>query len=136
MNEFTLETDAVLDNLPQITTFIEDKLTEFGASDDFRGKMGLALDEAVTNVVLYAYPQKKGLIRLTLKKAGEDILAEIRDQGTPYDPTQAPAPDLTVPLEQRKIGGLGIHLMRKSVDQLSYRHENGSNVFTLSKNMR
>ena len=136
MNEFTLETEAVLENIPTITTFIEDKLAEFGADDDFRGKMGLALDEAVTNVVLYAYPEKKGLVRLTLKKTGETIVAEIRDQGTPFDPTQAPPPDLTVPLEQRKIGGLGIHLMRKSVDQLTYRHENGSNVFTFSKNMR
>ena len=136
MNEFTLETEAVLENIPTITTFIEDKLAEFGADDDFRGKLGLALDEAVTNVVLYAYPAKKGLIRLTLKKTGETIVAEIRDQGTPFDPTQAPPPDLTVPLEQRKIGGLGIHLMRKSVDRLTYRHENGSNVFTFSKNMR
>ena len=136
MNEFALETEAVLENIPTITTFIEEKLAEFGADDEFRGKMGLALDEAVTNVVLYAYPEKKGLIRLTLKKTGETIVAEIRDQGTPFDPTQAPPPDLTVPLEQRKIGGLGIHLMRKSVDQLTYRHENGSNVFTFSKNMR
>lgn len=136
MNEFTLETEAVLENIPTITTFIDEKLAEFGADDDFRGKMGLALDEAVTNVVLYAYPEKKGLVRLTLKKTGETIVAEIRDQGTPFDPTQAPPPDLTVPLEQRKIGGLGIHLMRKSVDQLTYRHENGSNVFTFSKNMR
>ena len=136
MNEFTLETEAVLDNLPRLTTFIEDKLTELGASEDFRGKMGLALDEAVTNVVLYAYPQKKGLIKLTLKKTGDDIHVEIRDQGTPFDPTQAPPPDLAVPLEQRKIGGLGIHLMRKSVDRLNYRYENGTNIFTLSKNTR
>ena len=136
MNEFTLETEAVLDNLPRLTTFIEDKLTELGASEDFRGKMGLALDEAVTNVVLYAYPQKKGLIKLTLKKTGDDIHVEIRDQGKPFDPTQAPPPDLAVPLEQRKIGGLGIHLMRKSVDRLNYRHENGTNIFTLSKNTR
>lgn len=136
MNEFTLETEAVLDNLPRLTTFIEDKLTELGASEDFRGKMGLALDEAVTNVVLYAYPQKKGLIKLTLKKTGDDIHVEIRDQGKPFDPTQAPPPDLAVPLEQRKIGGLGIHLMRKSVDRLNYRYENGTNIFTLSKNTR
>ena len=136
MNEFTLETEAVLDNLPRLTTFIEDKLTELGASEDFRGKLGLALDEAVTNVVLYAYPQKKGLIKLTLKKTGDDIHVEIRDQGKPFDPTQAPPPDLAVPLEQRKIGGLGIHLMRKSVDRLNYRYENGTNIFTLSKNTR
>ena len=136
MNEFMLETEAVLDNLPHITTFIEDKLKELGVSDDFLAKMGLALDEAVTNVVLYAYPDQKGKVRLTLRKTGDIIAAEIRDQGKPFDPTLAPPPDLAVPLEQRKIGGLGIHLMRKSVDELSYRRENDTNVFTLSKSTR
>ena len=80
----------------------------------------VAVDEACTNIIKYAYSGKGGIIIVTCEMKGNDLVITIRDKGKPFDPASVPSPDLGPDLDKRKIGGLGIYLMRKLMDDVSY----------------
>ena len=99
--------------------------------------MNLALDEVVTNVIRYAHDsdglQHPIVVRLALE---QDVLtAQVEDGGRPFNPLEAPAPDLTGSLDERPIGGLGIHLARSVMSSVEYRREDGRNVLTMKKKL-
>lgn len=108
------------------------------------GRLCLMLEEALVNVVSYAYPAgESGEIEVVPTSAmpegdGEEVTVEIIDSGVPFDPTAAATPDTEAPLEERPIGGLGIYLIRSLASRVDYRRENGRNhfSFTLKKNIR
>lgn len=132
MNVRSLEKEALRDNLEELFTFVEQALTSLNMPASGRDKMMMALDEALTNVVLYAYPEDcRGTVGIHLSRAGNTITAEVVDHGKPFDPTAHPAPDITLPIEQRPIGGLGIHLMRNLVTSLRYYRDQGRNHLVL-----
>ena len=79
-----------------------------------------AVDEACTNIIKYAYSEKGGIITITCELQDNDFVVSIRDNGKPFDPASVPPPDLGTDLDRRKIGGLGIYLMRKLMDDVSY----------------
>jgi anti-sigma regulatory factor (Ser/Thr protein kinase) len=96
--------------------------------------VNLCLDEIVTNIISYGYDDQADhqiTVRLSLR-AGE-LAIEIEDDGKPFNPLTAPEPDLYKPLEERPIGGLGIHLLRKVMDDMEYRRQQGKNVLILRK---
>ena len=96
--------------------------------------INLALEEAVTNVMLYAYPQdKSGKVLIEAEKTDTQITFTISDSGIPFDPTQQPTVDTSLGVEERSIGGLGIHLVRQIMDQIQYRREENKNILTLIK---
>ena len=100
--------------------------------------INLALEEAVSNVMLYAYPNtNSGIVIVEFARStddeGEHILFTISDSGIPFDPTQQKEADITLSAEERAIGGLGIHLVRQLMDQLIYHREDEKNVLTLIK---
>lgn len=106
------------------------------ADEDLRLKMTLALEEAVMNAITHAFagrpPPHRITVRLDISDAA--VAAEVIDNGQPFDPTAAPDPDLSLPLEQRQPGGLGIHLMRAMTDRLHYRRsDDGNNILRLEK---
>jgi serine/threonine-protein kinase RsbW len=80
----------------------------------------MAVDEACTNIIKYAYSEEGGVITLTCELQGNDFVVIIRDRGKPFDPSSVPPPDLEADLDERKIGGLGIYLMGKLMDDVSY----------------
>ncbi len=98
-------------------------------------RLALAIEEAVTNVIGHAFAglNPPHLITVRLDITPRLFVAEIIDNGQPFDPTSVPPPDLTLPIEQRKPGGLGIHLMRSMVDRLHYRRSGGRNRLRLEK---
>ncbi|MBO4621494.1 MAG: SpoIIE family protein phosphatase [Paludibacteraceae bacterium] len=99
--------------------------------------LNLALEEAVTNVMLYAYPEdKSGTVLIEAEKTDEQITFVISDSGKPFDPTQIPPVDTTLGFEERAIGGLGIHLVRQIMDSIEYRRENDKNILTLVKKLK
>lgn len=106
-----------------------------GAPDLFQ--LNLCLDEAVTNIISHGYesrPMPDPAFELNIERRLEEIHVELRDQGAPYDPlTCAPKPDLTSPLEDRNIGGLGVHFMRKTMDELYYERVGPHNVLKMVK---
>jgi serine/threonine-protein kinase RsbW len=95
----------------------------------------LALEEAVANVINHAFAGVPAPHRIAVALAIEDdrVAAEIIDNGRPFDPSAAPEPDRTPPLESRDIGGLGIHLIRRMMDRVEYRRAAGENRLRLEK---
>jgi anti-sigma regulatory factor (Ser/Thr protein kinase) len=133
MNELSLERKASRDNLKELFAFVEEALIRLDAPEENRGKMMMALDEIVANVVNYAYPEgQSGTVGLRLCRKDTTITAEVVDQGKAFDPTQHPEPDITLPIEQRPIGGLGIHLTRKMMNSMKYDRSEGKNRLVIT----
>ena len=105
-------------------------------NEDIVFALDLCIEELITNIIKYAYlvPAKRR-IQVDLDLLEGQLVLEIRDDGRPFDPTQMPEPDLNVPLEQRTVGGLGIHLVRNYVNSMEYRREGNQNITTLKKNI-
>ena len=133
MNVLSLEKEAHGDNLEELFAFVEQALINLNIPASHRDGMMMSLDEALTNVVLYAYTEDhRGTVNIHLSREGNTITAEIVDHGKPFDPTAHPAPDITLPIEQRPIGGLGIHLVRNLVTSLRHYREQGGNHLVLT----
>ncbi|MBS7777616.1 MAG: ATP-binding protein [Comamonas sp.] len=95
-------------------------------------KLGLMLDELLTNVAMHAYGGQGGPVSVEVEFVPPQALqAVIRDRGPAFDPTGLPAPDLDIALEERDIGGLGVHFVRRLADRFSYRREGDCNEVTL-----
>lgn len=97
-------------------------------------EVNLALEEILTNVISYGYEDSnEHQIRLTLALVGGELMAEVEDDGRPFNPIEAPEPDIDSPLEERPVGGLGIHLARKLIDGLTYRRQQDKNLLVMTK---
>ncbi len=124
---------AEIDNL---AIFIEELGNEFSLDPALVMNLNLALEEAVSNIILYAYPQKLGeTISLKASKIGSSIIFAISDNGVEFDPTVLPDADITLSAEDRNIGGLGIFLIRKIMDEVKYERIEGKNVLTIKKDL-
>jgi anti-sigma regulatory factor (Ser/Thr protein kinase) len=98
--------------------------------------LNVVLDEAVSNAINHGYDAGvRGEIAVRLRRAPDGVLLEVEDDGRPFDPLQAPPPDLTLSLERRPIGGLGIHLIRNLMDEVSYARVGGRNVLKMVKHL-
>ena len=98
--------------------------------------LNLAMEEAVTNVVLYAYPKDSdGTVDIDATLGEKTVEFSISDSGTPFDPTAVPEADITLSAEERSIGGLGIHLVRNIMDSVKYERIDGKNILTMTKNI-
>jgi sigma-B regulation protein RsbU (phosphoserine phosphatase) len=98
--------------------------------------INLALEEAVVNVMTYAYPQETtGNVDIEAMANDERLKFTISDWGTPFDPTAQKEVDTTLSAEERPIGGLGIHLVRHIMDSINYERTDGKNVLTLRKKL-
>jgi len=105
-----------------------------GLSANVVNALNVVLDEAVSNAINHGYDAGvRGEIAVRLRRAGDGVLLEVEDDGRPFDPLQTPPPDLTLPLEQRPIGGLGVHLIRNLMDEVSYARAGGRNVLKMVK---
>ena len=118
-NRLELRTDARLENLSVIADFISTSMSQLGIEEGIF-EIQVAVDEACTNIIKYAYSGKGGIIIINYEVKGNDLVITIRDKGRPFDPASVPSPDLEADVDKRKIGGLGIYLMRKLMDDVSY----------------
>ena len=99
-------------------------------------QLNLAIEEAATNVIMYAYPEgTEGEVDLGASRQGDNLIFTLADTGKPFDPTAAPEADISAALEDRPIGGLGIHLVRTIMDSVSYKRAEGKNVLTMTKHV-
>ena len=130
-----LHTTLVMRNdIQQIPTLAE-WLDTIGMPENLNMPMNLALEEAVTNVMLYAYPNGHGRVLVEAMKEADRLTFTISDSGIPFDPTKQEEPDLTLAAEERQIGGLGIHLVRQIMDEISYERKDNKNILTLVKQL-
>jgi serine/threonine-protein kinase RsbW len=103
-----------------------------GLDTEMANRLELAVEEWVVNVCEHAYGGRGGTIEVVLRKERGQLFVEITDEGTPFDPLKAPEPNLTAPLDQRQPGGLGLLLIRRMTDGVSYARVGGRNVVTLT----
>jgi anti-sigma regulatory factor (Ser/Thr protein kinase) len=100
------------------------------------GDLRLAAEEALSNVVQYAHADAgRHWIEFTVEVGNGEIRLVLRDDGRPFNPLEAPAPDLDAPIEERPRGGLGIHLLKSLVDRIDYERENDVNVLCMVKRL-
>ena len=136
--ESTLRITNDMKESVKLTPFVDDMANALSLSDEAKDSVNLALEEALVNVILYAYPEgAKGPITLTARAdaARTHIRFELRDGGKAYNPLLNEMPDLTLGIEERPIGGLGIFLIRKMMDELAYDRLGGENVLIMRKNL-
>lgn len=125
-----------LSEISRLNGFIEDIGNEFSLAPDVIFNLNLVLEEAVVNVINYAYPKEDHeSIYLSAKMQDGSIVFVLSDSGKEFDPTMAPEADVTLSAEDRQIGGLGIFLIRQIMNEVRYERIDGKNVLTLEKKL-
>lgn len=135
MKSLTLRySTATVRDLNDIREFLESAILTLGGDSDVAGDLVLAVNEAVTNSLLHGYDDRPGPIMVCVEADGNDILVRLSDDAALFDPTTVPPPDINLPIEDRPLGGLGVHMMRQLADELSYRvADEGTNELTFIK---
>lgn len=132
----TLTVPARREAFAALSAWLEARLAPLKPSPKARRQLLVAADEILTNVASYAYPpDAPGELQVTLRHAAGALSLTFADRGTPYDPLTAPPPDLTLPLAERAPGGLGLLIVRKTMDAVDYRRDGDRNVLTLTKRL-
>ena len=128
--------DADVDNLPEVEDFIEGRLEEAGCPPKVISLVLIAAEEMYVNIAHYAYSPNKGQAFVRCRILDHPRAAEIRfrDSGVPFNPLAKKDADITLSAEERDIGGLGILMVKKSMDHVEYRYEDEQNIFTMIKN--
>lgn len=131
----TLHNDV--QEIPQLAAFIDSIAEENSIDLAVAMNLNLAMEEAVVNVMNYAYPGEIGrLIEIDASLDDSFITFVIKDSGIPFDPTSIASPDITLSADERAIGGLGIHLVRQLMDSMEYLRKDDLNLLTLKKKIK
>ena len=126
-----------LSELPRLAAEVARLGREHGLPEGVVSELTLALEEAVSNVIRHGYGDRPdGLISVTFRATGESIVATVEDAAVGFDPLTHPEPDLSVPVEARPAGGMGVYLIKRLMDEVDYRVDDGRNVLTLTKRLR
>ena len=133
MKELTLE--AKVENIPTLTAFVDEWLEGLDCPIRAQMQIDVAVDEIFSNIAQYAYGPEGGsaTILLEFDEAERTAMITFVDGGVPYDPLSKADPDVTLSAEERDIGGLGIFLVKKTMDAMAYRRENDQNMLTIHK---
>jgi serine/threonine-protein kinase RsbW len=131
----TLTVTANLDALAAISAFITDAAERLGLDERATWQVQLAVDEAATNIIQHAYdPDVPGNITLSWQCENNRLVITLRDYGRQFDPHDVPPPDLQSPLEERQVGGLGIYLITRLMDEVRFDFDpNAGNLLTMVK---
>ena len=125
-----------IETIPQLNEFIDSVAEEVGLEMSLTMSLNLALEEAVVNVMEYAYPEgQKGNVEIEVTADQEWMTFVITDTGIAFDPTMKEDADTTLSAEERPIGGLGIFLVRQLMDVIEYKRQDNKNVLTLQKKL-
>lgn len=135
MKEITIK--ACLENISVVTDFIDEQLEELNCPIKAQTQINIAIDELFGNIVNYAYSPKEGeaIVRIEIEKNPLSVIITFIDNGVPFDPLSAKIPDISLSAEERDVGGLGIFLVRKSMNEISYEYKNGHNILKIKKNI-
>ena len=135
--ELTVRLTSRLEEIGRLAEAVE----AFGAAHQLPDAVvfafNLSLDEVVTNVISYAFADVQDHpIDVRLRLEGDVLEAEVTDAGQPFNPIDVPTPDLDAPIDERRIGGLGVHIVREMMDTLEYAREGDRNILRLRKRVR
>ena len=135
MKEITVP--ATLENLTFVQAFIEEKLESCSCPMKAAMQISVAVEEIYVNIAHYAYHPAVGeaTVRCAVGGAPLQVTIQFLDSGKPFDPLAKPDADITLSAEEREIGGLGILMVKKSMDDVQYEYKNGCNILTLKKHL-
>ena len=133
MKERTVQ--AEIQSIPGITAWVDEALEALDCPMKTQMQIDLAIDEMFANIASYAYPSGTGsaTVRLDFDEARREFSITFIDSGIPYNPLEKEDPDVTLSAEEREIGGLGIFLVRKTMDAMEYARQDDHNVLTIRK---
>ena len=136
MKELTIA--ATVENIGAVTDFVDAQLEALDCPMKAQMQINIAIDELFGNIAHYAYNPDVGeaTVRVEVEEKPLSVIITFIDGGVPYDPLQAAEPDTTLSAEERALGGLGIFMVRKSMDEITYRYENGLNILSIRKKLR
>jgi len=120
-----MRVEANVKNLTKIRNFVGQSTSGLGITQDTVDDIVLAVDEAATNIILHGYKERPGMLEIELRRESDSLFLCLQDQAPSFDPTQVPSPDLTLPLEKRPLGNMGVHLIRHMVDEIIYEIPSG-----------
>ena len=134
--EYSFELKSSLSELDNLSQNLEYFGQKIGLSKKLIFEINLALDELFTNIISYGFKDKKEhIIKVTLTPQNEELCLCIEDDGVPFNPSDFEIPDVACSVDNCKIGGLGIHIMRKLMDEICYQRCDDKNVLTLKKQL-
>lgn len=131
MHELTV--DAKIENLDPVIDFLDEHLEEWQCPMKIMTQINIAAEEIFVNIAHYAYGEGTGDAKITIECKNDSVEITFTDSGTPYNPLEREDPDVTLSAEERQIGGLGIYIVKKSMDSVNYEYTDGHNVFTMRK---
>lgn len=133
MKELTVE--AKVENIPEVTAFIDEQLEAVECAMKAQLQIDVAIDELFGNIAHYAYAPDSGdaTVRFEFDPQSRMVRISFVDSGVPYNPLEKKDPDITLAAEERDIGGLGIFLVKKTMDHMAYAYKNGQNILTIMK---
>lgn len=133
MQEKTLP--AVIESIPQVIAWVDEVLEKLDCPMKAQMQIDVAVDEIFANIANYAYPDQEGTatVRLDFEEETRTLSIIFIDQGQPFDPLNKEDPDVSLSAEERVIGGLGIFLVKKTMDDMSYQYKDGCNILSLKK---
>ena len=130
-----LRVEANVENLPKVLAFVDDQLEMAECPMKAKIQIDIAVEEIFVNIAHYAYAPGTGdaLIRVRISDEPAKVLIDFEDSGIPYNPLEKADPDVTLNVQEREIGGLGIFMVKKIVDEIRYEYADGKNRLTLGK---
>jgi anti-sigma regulatory factor (Ser/Thr protein kinase) len=133
MKELTIA--ATVENIEVVTDFVNQQLEELDCPMKAQMQIDIAIDELFSNIAHYSYNPEVGQATVRVEVVEDPLAVTITfiDNGVPYDPLAKEDPDLTLSAEERQIGGLGIYMVKKSMDEITYEYKDGQNILSIKK---
>ena len=135
MKEMTIA--ATVENIVTVTDFVNEQLEALDCPMKAQMQIDIAIDELFGNIAHYAYSPDVGNVTVRIEVSAEPLAVIITfiDGGVPYDPLTTADPDITLSAEERQIGGLGIYMVKKAMDEITYEYKDGKNILSIKKKL-
>lgn len=135
MKELTLE--AIIENIAAVTEFVNEELEALDCSLKIQLQIDIVIDELFSNIARYAYDPDTGpaTVRVEVEEEPLAVIITFIDNGKPFDPLSTKEPDISLAVKDRDIGGLGVFLVKKTMDDISYEYKDGQNILRIRKKM-
>ena len=130
-----LTVKAIPQSIDIVTAFADRIMTEHECSGIIKAKISIVIDEIVSNISSYAYPDGGGELEFSIGVSEGSVIMTFTDMGQPFDPLKNPDPDVSIPTSKKQVGGLGIFMTKKMMDSVAYRYDDGKNILTITKKL-
>ena len=130
--------EATIDNIPTVTAWVDEQLEALDCPMKAQMQIDIAIDELFSNIARYAYNPETGpaTVRVEVAENPMAVVITFIDKGVPYDPLAKEDPNITLSAEEREIGGLGIFMVKKSMDEITYEYKDGHNILAIKKALK